>query len=510
MCDVESYIYMPLLEETGYMPQHKYSYGYELKEHADRIAEKWNVKASFRTAAVSSTWDDEARRWVTRLRQDRGPEGTIDLTVRSQFVINANGVLNHPKMPNGLENFDGEAFHTARWDFDVTGGNPTDWTLDKLQNKRVGIIGTGATAIQVVPQLAKWAKELYVFQRTPSSVGARDQRPTDPEEWKSKIANKPGWQRERSRNFNQFLTAERQGENLVNDGWTKALAYHTLIGTPHEKPIMMEDIPNHIGKMVALDFEYSDGTRQRVEAIVKDKETAERLKAWYPVWCKRPAFHDDYLPTFNLPNVHLVDTEGKGVTGATESSLLVGDKEYPIDVLVLSTGYRTPLADNGEPGAHANMKFTGRNGRTLLDKWVSQGATTLHGVLTNGFPNLFLTGPAQTGATANFAWVQDVLSQHIAYIVSKASEGGANNAVIEATVEGEEAWAMQIMAYAGLVAPIGICTPSYLNNEGGLPSDMAERMKIMRGAAYAQGMNAYEDVLIKWREDGDLKGLVIS
>ncbi|PKS05479.1 hypothetical protein jhhlp_008857 [Lomentospora prolificans] len=510
MCDVESYIYMPLLEETGYMPKHKYSYGYELREHADRIAQKWDVKASFRTSAESSTWDDEAKRWVTKLRQDRGPGGTADLTVRSQFIINANGVINHPKMPLGLEGFGGEAFHTARWDFNVTGGSPSDWTLNELRDKRVGIIGTGATAIQVVPELAKWAKELYVFQRTPCSVSARDQRPTDPEEWKSKIANKKGWQRERSRNFNQFCTAERQGENMVDDGWTKALAYHTLTGTPQEKPIGMEDIPNHIGKMVALDFEYTEGTRRRVEETVKDKNVAERLKAWYPVWCKRPTFHDHYLPTFNLPNVHLVDTDGKGVSGANEANLFVGDKEYPIDVLVLSTGYRPPLAGNGEPGSHSNMVFTGRDGRTLMDKWTAQGATTLHGVLTNGFPNMFITGPAQTGACPNFVWVQNVLSEHIAYIASKAVEQNGDKAVVEPTVEAEEGWSMQIMAFAGFIAPIGICTPSYINNEGGLPQDHAEALKTMRAASYSHGMNAYEDVLTNWRDNGKLEGLVIS
>lgn len=512
MCDVESYVYMPLLEETGYMPKHRYSYGTELREHADRIADKWGVRASFRTAAEASTWDEGARRWVTKLRQDRGPDGggDVHLTVRSQFLVNANGVLNHPKMPRGLENFGGEAFHAARWDYGVTGGSPSDWSLDKLKGKRVGIIGTGATAIQVVPQLAKWAGELYVFQRTPSSVAERGQRETDPAEWEAKIAAKKGWQRERTRNFNQFCTAQREGVNVVDDGWTKALAYYTLVGTPQEKPLGMEDIPQHIATMVALDFNYSDGNRRRVEEVIKDKEVAERLKAWYPVWCKRPAFHDEYLPAFNLSHVHLVDTEGKGVTGATETGVVVGDKEYPIDVLILSTGYRLPMADNGEPGSHSNMVFTGRGGRTLADKWATQGATTLHGVLTSGFPNLFLTGPAQTGACPNFAWGQNVLSQHVAYIVAQAHERSGPTAVVEPSVEAEEGWSGLIMAFSGLMAPIGICTPSYINSEGGLPSDPVEGMKAMRGAGYGHGMNAFEDVLVAWREEGSLAGLVVS
>lgn len=510
MCDVESYIYMPLLEETGYMPKHKYSYGNELREHAERIAAKWDLKAAFRTAAQGSVWDESARRWITQLRQDRGPEGVIEMTVRSQFMVNANGVLNHPKVPRGLENYAGGVLHTARWDYHLTGGSPTDWSMPGLQGKRVGIIGTGATAIQVIPQLAKWAGELYVFQRTPCSVAVRDQRPTDPEEWKTKIANKPGWQHERNWNFNSFVSGAGEGENLVGDGWTKAKAYRALIGSPHDKPLAPEDLPNHIGTMVAIDYEYSEDVRQRIDAIVRDKATAERLKPWYPVWCKRPTFHDDYLPSFNQPNVHLVDTNGKGVSGSTARGLLVGDKEYPIDVLILSTGYRSPGQGASEPSSHSNMTFTGKGGLSLSDKWASKGPTTLHGILTSGFPNLFLTGPAQAGATANFAYVQDVMSQHVAYVSAEAVKRGGTDAVVEVTPAGEEAWAARIMTWSLWMGSIGICTPSYINNEGFLPEDPAERMKMMRGVAYLQGMNAYTEVLRQWREEGSMDGVVIS
>lgn len=508
MCDVESYIYMPLLEETGYMPKHKYSYGEELREQAERIAAKWNLKAAFRTAARSSTWDEGKREWVTQLKQDRGPEGVVEMTVRSQFMINANGVLNHPKVPRGLENYSGSVLHTARWDYGVTGGSPTDWSMTGLQGKRVGIIGTGATAIQVTPQLAKWAGELYVFQRTPCSVGVRGQRATDPEEWK-KIAGKPGWQRDRCWNFNSFVSCNGEGENLVGDSWTRANAYRAIIGGPHDKPLAPEDIPEHIGNMVAIDYEYSEGVRQRIDDIVKDKNTAEGLKPWYPVWCKRPTFHDDYLPAFNQPNVHLVDTNGKGVSSSTANGLIIGDKKYPLDVLILSTGYRSPGHDGAEPSSHANMTFTGKGGLKLADKWNSEGPATLHGILTESFPNLFLTGPAQTGAAANFAQTQDVLAQQVAYIAANAVKRGGAGAVVEATREGEGAWTARIMKWSMWMGPLAICTPSYINNEGSTPQDPVEQAKMMRGAAYAQGMNAYVQLLQEWREEGSMDGVAV-
>jgi cation diffusion facilitator CzcD-associated flavoprotein CzcO len=512
MCDVESYVYMPLLEETGYMPKHKYSYGPELRAYAELIAEKWDLtdKAVFCTEVRSYEWEESSKRWVVKLEQQRGGD-MVDMTVRSQFVVIANGVLNHPKIPKGLENFGAHVFHTARWDYGPTGGSPENPTLTGLEGKRVGLIGTGATSIQLVPQLAKWAKELYVFQRTPSSVGERGQRETTPEEWK-KIANGPGWQLRRSENFMAWLSGETPDENMVNDEWSKMKGYCALVGGPHDKPLTMEDIPGHIGKYMALDYEHSEGTRQRVDVIVKDEKTAASLKAWYPSWCKRPTFHDDYLPSFNLPNVHLVDTDGKGIDRSSKSGIIAAGKEYPLDVLILSTGYRSPAAELMEPGAASNMTIVGRDSVPLAEKWNTKGPSTLHGITTNGFPNLFLAGPAQTGASANFVYVQDVLSQHSAYLAAEAIKQSLDpeRATVEPTVEAEEGWSMQIMMRAAWFATIGVCTPSYINQEGQMQMDQAETMKLMRGSPYSLGMNAYTYVLREWRADGKMDGIIIS
>lgn len=291
MCDSESSIYLPLLEETGYMPKHRYSYGDEIRQHAERIAAKWNLtdKGVFRTHMDSFTWDEGKSRWVVTMKQGRGPnQSPISVTVTAQFITIANGVLNHPKTPkiDGLQNFQGQTIHTGRWRYDISRGSPTDPTLSGLEGKKVGIIGTGATGVQCSTALAKWAGHLYVFQRTPSSVDERGQRVTNPSDWE-KITARPGWWVARNANFASIVSGEGASENLVNDAWTTLESYVTIVGGPHE-PLGMADIPAHVGKFLAIDVPRTNRIRQRVEeTVTKDKETAQNLKAWYPSWCKR-------------------------------------------------------------------------------------------------------------------------------------------------------------------------------------------------------------------------------
>ena len=288
MCDSESSIYLPLLEETGYMPKHRYSYGSEIREHAERIARHYRLQAVFYTKIDSFCWDETKGRWVVVMKQDRGPKkDPVEMKVTAQFVVLANGVLNHPKTPKieGLERFEGQTMHTGRWKYDITGGSPTDPSLPGLENKRVGIIGTGATGVQCTTELAKWAKHLYVFQRTPSSVDHRGQRETDPSVWANQT-KKPGWWTNRNANFVSVVIKEDVEEDLVNDAWCTLDTYAPLIGGPHEQ-LGMGDIPGHIGKMLAADAPRANRLRQRVADTVSDDKTAERLKAWYPTWCKR-------------------------------------------------------------------------------------------------------------------------------------------------------------------------------------------------------------------------------
>ncbi|GAB1314752.1 Pyridine nucleotide-disulfide oxidoreductase-like protein [Madurella fahalii] len=523
-CDVESYVYMPLLEQTGYMPKSKYAPGSELLEHADRIAAKWGLqdKALFRTNAKSARWDDAARLWTVDVTEGRGPgEQSRELKLRARYVVLASGILTNPHVPKipGLETLSGPVFHTARWNYSITGGKPDDPTLTGLQGKRVGIIGTGATAIQAVPHLAKWAKELYVFQRTPSAVSWRGQRPTDPEEWKTKIAYKEGWQRERQLNFDSYMTnSPKEGqENMVADGWTEMPGFSAVIGSPDRGPIEPnpEKIAAHVGKMYQLDMPTAEALRARTESIVKDPETAAKLKAWYPSWCKRPTFSDQYLQTFNLPNVHLVDTDGKGVDSATETGLVVAGKEYPIDILVLSTGYDTPSIGGGSPAVRTGIDIYGREGKSLDDKWQNHGAATLHGVCSNGFPNLFFSPLMQAGQAVNNVFTIDVGAEHVVDIIAKAEAkvGAGADAIAEVTSEAEEAWTLEIMKRAAWFASVMGCTPGYVTSEGEflkVTSDPAQMKKKSRAGTWSEGMESFLNILRAYRADGSLKGIEVT
>ncbi|KAK7048666.1 Phenylacetone monooxygenase [Favolaschia claudopus] len=517
MCDVESYIYLPLLEEMGYMPKHRYAYGPEIRAYSEQIAQKWGFadKALFRASCRSAQWDDAAKRWTIDITENRGPkEPKKEIKVTAQYMFIATGTLNAPQIPvlPGFDKFKGQHFHTSRWNYDITGGSDVDWTLEKLKEKRVGIIGTGATAVQAIPQLAKWAKHLYVFQRTPSSVDVRGQRPTDPEEWKN-ITSTQGWHRTRGENFNSQISNAPIGENIINDGWSRISAYSGLIGSPGI--VTPEKIPEHVAKLHACDFDRAENVRARTSEVVKDPATAEKLKHWYPSWCKRPAFHDEYLPAFNLRNVTLVDTDGKGVDGLTEDAVVVKGTSYPIDVLILSTGFALRVeGGSGSPAQGAGVKVIGRDGLDMDQQWLKEGAETLHGVTSHGFPNLFWPGPLQAGVTANFTFTLAMLSSHIAQILAEGERrvGSSGKATVEATKAAQDAWGFEVLMRAASLAGMSGCTPSYLNSEGVLDkiTDPQAQMKMARGSIWGEGIASYQDVLKAWHDEGELKGFEIK
>lgn len=521
-CDVESYTYMPLLEETGYMPTAKYVSGTELLEHAHRIADKWNLldKALFRTDVRSAAWNDANNLWTINATEDRGPnEQAMKLQFHSQYLLIASGILTRPQIPKipGLHTFAGPMVHAARWDYSVTGGSPADPNLTALAGKRVGIIGTGATTVQVLPQVAKSSKEVYVFQRTPSAIHWRGQRPTDHEEWKTKISAKKGWQMERMMNFNSYVenAAKAGEENLTGDAWTEMPGYSAVIGGPSWGLVepTPEKIGEHVRKLHMLDMPRAEAARARVDQIVKNPETAAKLKAWYPVWCKRPTFSDDYLQAFNLPNVHLVDTGGKGLSAATAAGLVVDGKEYPLDVLILCTGFRTPAIGNGSPAARTAIDIFGRQGRSFDEEWQARGAATLHGIYTNGYPNLFLASTSQAGIATNFVLVLDVTSRHVAHIVAEAERRAepGTRPVLEPSVDAQEDWSMECMRRATWFAGVAGCTPGYITSEGQAMSntDPTEVAKQSRGTPWCEGMTSYVQILEKWRADG-MEGIEIT
>ena len=483
-CDVESYVYFPLLEETGYMPTERYSKAAEIREHSQRIARHFGLYdlALFSTQVTSLAWDADANVWnVATNRGDR---------MRARFVVLTTGPLNKPKLPAipGIADFAGHAFHTSRWDYAYTGGSATD-PMTGLAGKRVAIIGTGATAIQAVPPLARDAQHLYVVQRTPSSVDARGNAPTDPD-WAASL--KPGWQKRRIESFTAQFTNRLDIPNEVDDGWTvlaNAVRSKLAAGRPlSEAGAMLQE----------ADFEKMAQIRQRIGTIVEDQATAEALKPWFSLFCKRPCFHDEYLQTFNRNNVTLVDTQGQGVERITASGFVVDGKEYEVDCIIYATGFEVA----SDFASRAGFDLRGVGGLTLAEKW-RDGLATFHGLHTRQFPNMFFISQAQSGMSVNFPHMLSVQSEHVAHIVGECLKQGIKK--VEASEEAERAWTDTIVGQsADRIAFLESCTPGYYNNEGGSLELAARSMP------YGGGPLAFIQILEDWRWEGEFNGLELD
>lgn len=490
-CDIESYCYLPLLEELGYMPKEKYSYVSEIFEHSQRIGRAYRLydSALFQTRVQKLAWDEGLKRW--RIETNRGDD------IKARFVVMALGTASRAKLPGipGIEDFQGHSFHTSRWDYAYTGGDTTG-NLTGLADKRVAIIGTGATAIQCVPFVGRYAKHLYVFQRTPSSVDRRGNAPTD-YGWAATL--QPGWQRARRHNFADIVEGRPFAQDLVNDGWTDI--FRSLAAGAAEAARRGEKLsPAEAAKAAELgDFVKMNKVRARVDETVRDPATAEALKPWYRQFCKRPTFNDDYLPTFNRENVTLVDVSAaKGVERITAGGVVANGIEHPVDCIIYASGFEISTAFRRRIG----FEITGRDGLSLYD-YYKDGFRTLHGHSSRGFPNWFYIGVGQNGLSVNMTAMFDDQAQHIAYIIKEAKARGA--VTVEPTAEAEEAWVEVIRSVAILNRDFqNACTPGYYNNEGG------ERSGGLNGQTYTPGINRFNALLAEWRAEGGLRGLEID
>ncbi|PRY44457.1 flavin-containing monooxygenase [Umezawaea tangerina] len=484
-CDIESYVYLPLLEEVGYVPKWKYAPGEEIRQHSRAVARHFDLyrDTCFQTRVTGLRWDDDTSEWI--VTTDRGDR------MRARYAVVSSGTLSRAKLPGipGLETFAGKAFHTSRWDYDYTGGS-ADGGLDKLGDKRVAVIGTGATAIQVVPHLGRDAEHLYVFQRTPSSVDVRGNRPTDPE-WARSLT--PGWQRRRMDNFLGIVTGGHAEEDLVADGWTgSARLLQNLIPSNAYADLSREQ-REQVDEIV--DFQKMNEVRDRVDAVVADPATAELLKPWYRYMCKRPTFSDHYLETFNRPNVTLVDTaDHGGVERITGNAVVVGGREYEVDCIVFATGFEV-----GVSGVLAGLlPVHGRGGVALTEYW-GQGPKTLHGFYSHNFPNLFHLGPLQNASSVNFVHILDEQASHVAAVIEEARERKAR--YVEPSPEAEGAWVAGIRANApDLHRFQAECTPGYYNNEG---------KPRQRRESFVDGPVAFHEELRRWRADGGMDDVMV-
>ena len=488
-CDIESYVYLPLLEETGYVPKEKYSFEPEIYEHAQRIGKHFDLysRACFQTQVRDLRWNEEHKHWV--VRTDRND------VFRARYVVMSSGSLNRPKLPGipGVETFQGHMFHTSRWDYDYTGGDTTGG-LHKLNDKRVAVIGTGATAIQCVPHVGMAAKHLYVFQRTPSAVDERRNRPTDLN-WAKSL--QPGWQSARNHNFSCLMSGIPQENDDVDDGWTELFTALGELLVGHDGADMSGEEMTLLAEIA--DFKKMNKTRARVDATIKNPAVADALKPWYRPWCKRPTFNDDFLPTFNRPNVTLVDTEGRGVERVTDKGVVVNGVEYEVDCIIFATGFEVGRTTYTK---QAELEVFGRDGLSLAEHW-ARGMRTFHGIHSHGFPNCFHMGFTQTGAVPNFTYMLDNQAQHIAAIMAAADTRHAKT--VEASKQSEADWVALVNAPDQMTDYLNSCTPGYYNSEGTVNGNDG----FLQGH-YAGGGVAFYAMLRDWLAKGDMPGLELK
>jgi cyclohexanone monooxygenase len=496
-CDNESYSYIPLLEELNYMPSKKFADGAEIHEHCRRIGRHFGLYqgALFGTLVRALRWDESIERW--RVSTNHGDD------VRARFIVMALGLWSKPKLPGipGIQDFKGRMFHSARWDYAYTGGSPDDPRLVELADKRVALIGTGATGIQLVPYLGRYAEHLYVVQRTPSSVDERGNKPTDPD-WVKTL--KPGWQKERQANFHNWawepFPPAPGPVDLICDFWTEVnrnlAAKLDAMGRPE---LTIEQL---VELREQEDYRVMERLRRRIEGIVEDKGTAEALKPYYRFMCKRPCSNDDYLPTFNRPNVTLVDVSAsKGVDRMTETGIVANGVEYEVDCVIFASGFE--ISPRDQRAGWGIDRIEGRNDLSLYDHW-AKGYKTFHGMTSHGFPNQFFTGFTQAGVGANTTAMYEQQAEHIAYIISEASRRGART--VEPSQEAEDQWVQTIRDTTIPSDFLEQCTPGYYNNEGGGDGGIRSAL----GEPYGLGFYAFGKLLQEWRDEGDLEGLVLE
>ena len=515
-CDIESYIYFPLLEETSFIPKRKYTDAAETLDYFKVLSDKFSLKenALFQTEVNEVKWISDEKLWFIKTnRQD---------SIKARYVIHANGFLNRPKLPamKGINDYQGHTFHTSRWDYAYTGGN-SNGNLNNLRDKKVAIIGTGATAVQCVPHLAAGAKKLYVFQRTPSSIDERNNSNTDIDWFNSQ---KSGWQKERKENFEGFLTGNFTDKDLVNDGWTEI--FRTILGglikngpsklvllswvltAPFYKNFYKVGLRTYIRnkfmnfvtredinkKVEIVDFQKMEKVRARADALVNDPKTAESLKPYYRQLCKRPCFHDEYLQAFNNDNVELIDTDGQGVKELSAEGIIHDGKEYKVDCIIFASGFEVGT----DYSRRCGYQVSGIDGMTLSEKW-KDGLATFHGIHSKGFPNSFFYGPGQGPMTANFTHSLDEQSAHVAYILKQLDK--KNMKYVEASEEAESDWINTIISKARNMQSFQeACTPGYYNNEGKPNTNPANN-------TYGGGALEYFKLLKDWRKNNKLQGL---
>jgi cation diffusion facilitator CzcD-associated flavoprotein CzcO len=415
MCVDYSYSFSPEIEQEWTWSE-QFAGQPEILAYANFVADKLDLRKDFQfeTRVTSAVWDDRGRCWS--VKTDRGD------VFEARYCIMATGPLSVPKDPEipGLDRFAGAIYRSQRWpheDVDFSG-------------RRVGLIGTGSTGIQIAAEIGKNVGELHVFQRTPSFSLPMLNDKLDPQYIReikdhyaglraaARASSVGGVRPSNTRPF--FSLPANQRNQLMEDAWK--MGGHAFLGTFSDL-LSNPDANEQVAEFV----------RGKIGEIVDDPETAEALKPrGYPIFARRPCLDTQYYEQFNKPNVHLVDLLNDPIEEIVEAGVRTRSREIPLDALILATGY------DGLTGAMMAFEVRGRNGRDLREKW-QHGAESYLGLMMADFPNLFMicgaNGPA---ALAN---VISINEQNVDWICSLLDHMEASGqSVVEATPSGEDRW----------------------------------------------------------------------
>jgi cation diffusion facilitator CzcD-associated flavoprotein CzcO len=387
----------------------------EILAYADFVADRLDLRRHYRfsTRVVSASYRDDAGDWL--VCTDDGA------AIVARYCVMATGPLSVPKPPDipGAEHFAGRILHPSRWPHEGV----------DLSGLRVGVVGTGSTGIQIVPQVAKVAASLHVFQRTPSFTFPLRNAPIPPEHMAevkrhyagiravARTTPSGGVRPVSTRPFFSLPRAERLA--VMEEAWARSGM--TFFGTFSDLLVNAE-----------ANDEVAEFVRGKIGEIVEDPDTAERLKPrGYPILARRPCFDSGYYETFNLPHVHLVDCLAEPILELTETGLRTQGREIELDVLIMATGY------DALTGALLAFEVTGRGGRKLADKWAGGGRSWL-GMMIEGFPNLYLVcGPNGPAALTNVIALDE---QNVEWITGAIAHAEAQGVVLEPTAAAEDSW----------------------------------------------------------------------
>ncbi|MFI6309847.1 flavin-containing monooxygenase [Nocardia fusca] len=471
-CDFESHDYSYSFDDAlqkEWVWQERYPAQPEILRYLNHVADRFDLRPHLRLQSriTSAHYDDDSGRWT--VTTDTGEQAT------TRFLIFATGALSLPQVPNfsGLESFRGSWYHTANWP-----SEPVDFT-----GRRVAVIGTGSSGVQVVPRIAAQAEQLFVLQRTAAFVVPAHNHPLDPERDAQIKSDYSGF---RQRALESFLGIHFDTEPTlaVHTGAAdriKAYEDRWRIGGA----ALLATFPDLLVDAAANET-LADFLRQKISDIVDDPATAKALTPYgFPVGAKRLIVDSDYYQTFNKDNVELVDIAAAPIEAITAHGIRTSDNHYEVDTIVFATGF------DALTGPLLNIDIVGKAGIRLTDRWAA-GPMTYLGLAVAGFPNMFtLAGPGSPSVLSNVVRCTEHNVEWVAELLEHASDNGVS--AIEASSDAESAWVNH-------VNELSEATIFPTANSWYLGANIPGKPRVFM--PYAGGLPAYRQTCAEVAEDG--------